>query len=377
MRVLHVIDSGGMYGAETMLLGLASEQRALGVEPVIGSIGRNGQPEKPIESEARARGIPVVRFTAFNGPDIRAAAAIIGYAKRRSIDLIHTHGYKGNILLGFIPRRMRTVPMLRTLHGWTNTRCFSKGRIYQILDVLSLRFTESVVAVSRGMLERKPLKGASHLAVIVIENGIAPPARKECAQDASDDIAAFRRSGSFIMGSIGRLSREKGYRHLLSALELLVAGGADAKLVVIGDGPERREIERAAGKLGLRERILLPGYKADAKRYIRHFDVYVLSSLTEGLPIAILEAMHAGTPVVATAVGGVPDLLLNGEAGLLVPPADPRALADAVKKLMQDRGLAGELSRRAQEVVRSKYSLEAMARSYLEAYRDVIARNSR
>jgi glycosyltransferase involved in cell wall biosynthesis len=266
--------------------------------------------------------------------------------------------------------------MLRTLHGWTNTRRFSRGKLNQILDVMSLRFTESVVAVSRGMLEHKPLKGAKNLAITVIENGIAPPVWKDPAQNGSDEIAAFCRDGAFIVGSIGRLSREKGYRYLVSALEPLVAGGADVKLVIIGEGPERRDLERRAGELGLRERVLLPGYKEDAGRYIALFDAYVLSSLTEGLPIAILESMHAETPIVATAVGGVPELLLNGEAGLLVPPADPRALAGAVNRLLRDGALAGELTRRAKAIVCSKYSPETMARSYLEAYENVMAHHT-
>jgi glycosyltransferase involved in cell wall biosynthesis len=372
MRVLHIIDSGGVYGAETVLLSLAEEQRKHGLVPVLGSIGRSGQREKPIEAQARRRNIPIVRFSAFGGPDLGAALAIVRYAKRESIDLIHTHGYKGNILLSFVPRRMRTIPILRTLHGWTNTKRFSKGALYQMLDVLSLRRTEAIVAVSRGMLEDRRLRGLANRPIAVIENGIEAPVWKQDQLDISDDIAAFFHDGRFVVGSIGRLSPEKGYRHLIAALGLLIQAGMDVKLLVIGEGPERRALENLAGGLGIRERVLLPGYREDAKQYIPRFGAYALSSMTEGLPVTLLESMHAKTPIVATAVGGVPELLRHGAAGLLVPPADPRRLAGAVRRLIEDTALREELSGNAWDIARSGYSAEAMARSYRDAYEAVV-----
>jgi glycosyltransferase involved in cell wall biosynthesis len=371
MRVLHIIDSAGVYGAEVMLLDLMKAQGNLGVRPTLGSIGRKGQAQKDIEREADRLGVDVVRFTAFNGPDVGAGRRIAGHARSHAFDVIHTHGYKGSILLGFLPRSARPTPMIRTLHGWTNTRTFSRRGIYQKLDVLSLRRAEAVVAVSRGMLERPPLRGNRRLDVRVIENGIAPPKWRTLEADF-DEVTRFCDAGGFVIGAIGRLSREKGYHHLIEAAGILVERGVEARLVIIGDGPARGSLDALIAERGLRGRVLLAGYREDARQYLPCLDVCAMSSLTEGLPITLLEAMHAGVAVVATAVGGIPELLEDGEAGLLVEPGAPKAMAGAIERLHRDPALRETLSGEAGRIAAGRYSARAMARAYLGVYEEMI-----
>jgi len=149
LKILHIIDSGGLYGAEIMLLHLIDEQKKLGLKPVLLSIGRKGIAEKPIEIEASKREIEVHKFRMRSGPNIVWAIKILLFAQKNAFDLMHSHGYKGNILFGFMPKPVRKLPLISTLHGWTSTTGFSKMRVYLWLDSLSLRFIDAVVLVNK------------------------------------------------------------------------------------------------------------------------------------------------------------------------------------------------------------------------------------
>jgi len=173
------------------------------------------------------------------------------------------------------------------------------------------------------------------------------------------------------VGSIGRLSPEKGYCYLIRALSLLVKNGIDAKLVIIGEGGERNNLEIMAKKMDLAERVLLPGYRKDAGRYLPLFDVFVISSLTEGLPITLLEAMRAGIPIIATAVGGIPEVLSHGSAGRLVQTADAQELAQAITQLCQDESARVQLANAAYQNFVSRFSVEKMTSKYLDIYQEL------
>lgn len=153
MKILHIIDSGGLYGAEIMLLSLAEEQVGQGLEPIIASIGEPGIKEKPLEIEAKKRGLRVKRFRMRPGPNFLGAVEILRFARQEGCELLHSHGYKGNILFGLLPRCMRQIPLIGSLHGYTSTTGFNKMRVYEWLDSLSLRFLDQVVLVNGGYAE--------------------------------------------------------------------------------------------------------------------------------------------------------------------------------------------------------------------------------
>jgi glycosyltransferase involved in cell wall biosynthesis len=146
-----------------------------------------------------------------------------------------------------------------------------------------------------------------------------------------------------VLGVLARLSPQKGITFLLAAMPAILAQHPDTFALVVGEGYLRPELEAQAQALGVAERVLLVGYRQNVVEYLRAFDLFVLPSLFEGMPLSILEAMGAGLPVIATAVDGTPEVVLDGETGLLVPPADPPALAEAVNRLLADRELAARL----------------------------------
>jgi glycosyltransferase involved in cell wall biosynthesis len=391
MKVLHIIDSGGLYGAEVMLLNLMEEQIKMGLDPTIASIGEKHIEEKPLETEALKRGFKVKKIRMFPGPNIAGTLKVLRYAQTNGFDLLHSHGYKGNILFGLLPRKLRKIPMVSTLHGWTSTNGFSKMRLYEWLDRKSLKHIDSVVLVSNAMKSHPRLKSLKDINIHVIPNGIpvskssppsqllnipssipSPSQRPNFSSSKSFDkkIIDFCQN-AYTIGSIGRFSTEKGYKYLIEALSLLVKKGIDTRLVIIGEGYERGLLEELVVQLGLKDRILLTGYVEDAKKYIPYFDVYAISSLTEGMPITLLEAMQSKVPVVATIVGGIPDVL-GAESGMLVPPCNPAAFARAVSLIAKDKKLAEGLAAHAYKQVINHFSSKDMAQKYSKLYKDSI-----
>jgi glycosyltransferase involved in cell wall biosynthesis len=363
LKILHVIDSGGLYGAEIMLLNLVAEQVSMGLEPVIASIGDPHVDEKPLETEALRRGLRVEKFRMRPGPNILGAINVLRFAWREKCDVLHSHGYKPNILFGFLPRKLRRLPMLTTLHGWTWTGGLNRMGIYEYLDRLSLRFIDAVVLVNDTMRKKLSIPRS-----YVVNNGISL-AEKIHEQQASLDtrIVSFCRGGH-TFGAIGRLSPEKGFGILLKALHELAKTNPEVRLIILGEGGERGSLEAQVRALGLEDRVLMPGYVENAKRYLSLFRGFVLSSFTEGLPMVILEAMQAGVPIVATRVGGVPAVLENGTAGLLIEPYSTEDLSENMRSLVEDECLASRLAECGKNLVSTKYPASKMAVKYLEIY---------
>ena len=170
------------------------------------------------------------------------------------------------------------------------------------------------------------------------------------------------------LGSLGRLDRQKGYDVLLHALAAL----PDTALVLVGDGPERRSLETLASSLGVDDRVLFAGWQAKPRRHLTTFDVFVLPSRFEGFPLAIVEAMLARLPVVATVVGSVSEAVREGETGVLVPPDDPSALSSALRGLLGDPSAGRRLGERGRSLALERFTAAAMARSFEALYEEIL-----
>lgn len=381
MKILHIIDSAGIYGAEVMLLHLVEEQKKQGINPIIASIGSKGVLEKQLESEAITRGIKIKKIRMASGPNFKGAFDILKYAKKQNINILHTHGYKGNILFGLIPKRLRKLHLVSTCHGWTCTNILSKMKLYQWIDIYALKYADAVVLVNKEMLRNSKLRKLNYLNLYVVQNGI-PIAKNNFENQNSTAVPKldpfiidFCKKG-FIIGSIGRLALEKCYANLIKATDLLIKMGMDIRLVIIGEGPQRNYLENLICQLKLKNRIFLPGYQKSAKDYIPFFDVFVLSSLTEGLPMTLLEAMQVKVPIVAPYVGGVPELLDYGKAGFLAKTCKPEDLANSIIGRHEDNNYANQKAKVAYERVITIYNSSVMASDYLDIYKRLLFKNS-
>lgn len=258
--------------------------------------------------------------------------------------------------------------MVRTQHGCTSARKFSRIGMYEALDSVIMRGLDAVVEVNGRATDRKRRRGAK----FVIENGI-PELKFDPASAYSADPAVreFCRGG-LIVGTLSRLSEEKGLVHLIAALSLICRRQPRVKALVFGAGPQKDLLQSLVNDAGLAGKVMLAGYRNAAYHYLPCFDVFVLPSLTEGLPIALLEAMQAAVPIVATRVGGIPSVLENGATGVLVGPKDPTALAEAILGVLADLRGARTMGRNARMVAVANYSSRRMAENYLRVYETVL-----
>jgi glycosyltransferase involved in cell wall biosynthesis len=172
-----------------------------------------------------------------------------------------------------------------------------------------------------------------------------------------------------IVGATGALTSEKGHRHLIDAAALVVRDVPDARFVILGEGDQRPSLERQIRELHLDKHVFLPGFREDVLGFLRSFDLFVMPSISEGLGTSLLDAMAAAKATVATRTGGIPEVVLDGETGLLVPPRDPRALANAVTTLLKDPKLRDRMGNSGLERVRRVFSAERMVERTLEVYR--------
>jgi glycosyltransferase involved in cell wall biosynthesis len=376
IHVLHIIDSGGMYGAEMMLLNLASEQQRMGLRTCIASIGERHVGVKAIEQRAEEQGIAVQSFRMRSGPNWVGAAAVLRFARRNRFDLLHSHGYKANILFGLPPARWRGLPLVTTVHGYTSvSRGWYKMGFYEWLDRRVLPRMDAVVLVNRGMLGHPRLASLDRRRFHVIDNGIAERLPKHpILLDGS--LASFC-DHPFVIGAIGRLSDEKGFHILIDAMAQVLGFGLPARLVLIGDGRCRTDLTRQIRTLGIEDHVRMTGFLYHAASYIPLFRVLAMPSLTEGLPITLLEAMRAGVPVVASRVGGIPQVIIHNQCGLLSDPEDAVHLAENIKRLHEDGELYHRLAINAQERFLRKYTSGRMASRYLSLYSQVLDDNYR
>ncbi|MCK4787020.1 MAG: glycosyltransferase [Desulfobacteraceae bacterium] len=376
MKIFHIIDSDGIYGAEVMLLNLMQEQRRIGQKPILGSIGDLGEKEKPIENKALRMGLKVKKIRMRRGLNFSGAFKLAKIARDNNVDLFHSHGYKSDILLGLLSQRLRKIAVVRTLHGWTSTKKISKIWIYELLDRFCLRKVDAVVRVNSDSSFKK--KGfLKNVNTFVIENGIPKLNFDRDLVIRNDAETANFCKNNFVIGAIGRLSAEKGFNYLIEAMQHLLINGDDYKLVIIGEGNQRDLLETVIRKAGVLGKVLLAGYKKNATDYLPFFDVFILSSLTEGLPITLLEAMQAKKPIVATSVGGIPKALGNGRHGMIVKPRDPKALADAILFLRNNPDKARKMAQTARNIALSNYSSTRMARDYTKVYNRVLAKHKK
>jgi glycosyltransferase involved in cell wall biosynthesis len=296
---------------------------------------------------------------------------------RGGFTVVETFTHHSN-LLGLPPAWLARVPArIATHHG--------RPPMSRVLDrlhtlVVNSGMASCLVAVSRqssrDAIERE---GVNPGRVAVIRNGIR---QQETAPASRRDADAVRRelqleAASSLVLSVGRLVEEKGHVHLLESVPAVLERFPGAVFLVVGDGPLRPSLEERASRLGVEAVVRFEGTRFDVDRLLMASDIFVLPSLQEGLPLALLDAMAMGTPVVATAVGGIGEILVNEQNGLLIPPADAPALARAVLRLLTDDELRKRCGDAARELMGREYTIDRMCGEYSELFQRLARRRWR
>jgi glycosyltransferase involved in cell wall biosynthesis len=362
MRILHVVAPADVGGAEAVVHSLAVGQRGQGHDVHVAAVLEQDRHDHPFVTPLLEAGVGVFPLILPPRRYLRERSQVAELCRRLRPDVVHTHGYRPDVVDAGAARR-HGIPTVTTVHGFTGGG--RKNRFYERLQRLAFRRFDAVVAVSRLQ------------AGFLLEDGV-PAERIHCVPNAwpqngaiLDPAAARERlgvpNGCFHVGWVGRLSHEKAPGVLIDALPHLT----DLPILVsiLGDGRQREALEQRAAQLGVAKRINWCGTVQGASSLFSAFDVFVLSSRTEGMPMVLFEAMAAYAPIVATCVGGVPDVLSAKEA-LLVPPEDPGTLAAGIRSVyVQDSDACARASQAHRRL--EEFALRPWLARYEDLYREV------
>lgn len=308
--------------------------------------------------------------------DLKALNALVKILRRERPQIVHTHTAKAGFV-GRVAARLAGVPIVihtyhgHVLHGYYGPR---KTEMLRRMEASLARISDHIVAVSQQVKQD------------LVTYGIAPY-QKIRVIHLGFDLAPFRASsacrGQFrrelgigpepLIGIVGRLFPIKNHRLFLDAAKKIVELNPDARFVIVGDGTLRPDLEAHAHDLGIADRVIFAGWRQDTYRIYADLDVLVVSSDNEGTPVSAIEAMAAGKPVVATAVGGLPDLIADGETGYLVPPRSGDALAVAVTKVICNPEVAGRIGRAAQQAACERFDEKRLIADMESLYRELLA----
>ena len=351
MRVVHLMASPFYGGPERQVIGMARHLPG-DVESIFLSFAERGLMQSFLD-EVRRHGFGG-KMLRHNTPRYFACVAEVADELRRlNADLLCCSGYKPD-LIGLRAARRVGIPVVSISHGWTAATW--RVRCYEKLDRLALPRFDAVVCVSKAQAAKVRAAGVPEAKIAVIQNAIDADAFVEPDSGTRAEMLHwFASPPSWLVGAAGRFSPEKGYRVFIEAAALVVVQCPAAGFVLFGDGPLRADLERLVLARGLAGRFVLPGFRSDLQRFMPNLDLAVMSSFTEGLPVVLLEAGAAGVPSVATAVGGIPEVIDDGVSGALVPAGDAGALARRIAALLDDDGCRQTLGRTARERVQARF----------------------
>lgn len=366
MRVLQLISSGGMYGAEAVILNLSHVLEREGNSSVIGSFSNASLQLQSRAQQENLTAVPVACQGQFSGATLPAIRQIV---RDHGIDLVHAHGYKAD-LYAWAALRSSGLPLVSTCHTWYDNDLAL--RLYGTLDRRVLRQFARVVAVSAEVERHLLDSGVAQERVRRIRNGI----------DLQPFAAAAESRGKVVphrlrVGLVGRLSREKGVDVFVDAAAIVAKALLDVEFVVVGEGADREELEQRILRLGLAEQMRLLGHQDGMAEVYAGLDLLVSASRQEGLPIALLEGMASGLPLVGTRAGEVPTLIISEETGLLVERGDAASLAGAMLQVLRQPRELLRMGQNARKYMEREFSADRMAAEYCDVYREAIAQANR
>jgi glycosyltransferase involved in cell wall biosynthesis len=343
-RVLHLLAPTREGGLEQVVTMMAAGQKGQGVH-VAAVLPPRDADDHPFVRRLEALGVPVTRIIVGDRSYVREYRALNTLVERLKPQVLHTHGYRAD-LIGGIVARARQIPAVSTVHGFTGAGL--RIRVNERVQCIILSRADAVIAVSLPLADRLARARVPRDKIHCVPNGLLP-ILSSVERAAARERLGIRTKG-LIAGWVGRLSPEKGADVMIDALALVPPTW---HLAVIGDGPQRDILRRRADRLGVSDRVSWHGSIPNAGSLLSAFDAFVLSSRTEGTPIALLEAMHASVPIVAACVGGVPDVLTSAHA-ILVPTEQPATIARALVQIEREPIAAKQRSVLARErLVRS------------------------
>lgn len=370
MKILQVFGGGVRSGVESYVATVAAGLGERGMKTILAPL-RDG----PFRREAEALGLNVRRTGKRFRGDPYTISSLVKIIKEEEIDIVHTHAENGDFYgriaakIAGAPRLTSTIhtfyrETLRDRYSWA----WMRNLIYR-QDILTSSFCDKIITVSGAIKRQVASDGVAEDKIVVVPNGVIPD-QYDCEKDNRAKILAELglTGDERIAGAVGRLSPVKNIEALLLAAKKTTPTVPKARFLIVGDGPRRGRLEEMAARLGIEKRVIFAGWQADIKEYLSIMDVFVIPSLIEGSSFAILEAMALGKPVIATDVGGNPELVADGETGFLVGVNDSDALADRMAHLLASEDKASAMGRAGRKRLEANFTERQMLDKTADVY---------
>jgi glycosyltransferase involved in cell wall biosynthesis len=352
-----------MYGAEAVILNMSRTLNEASHSSLLGVFSNSANPNLQLHEAAAKEGIESHLIPCNGQIDRSVTISIRNLVARTNADIVHAHGYKADLYTYFALRRS-SVPLVSTCHTWYDNDLFVS--LYGMADRLVLRRFAAVVAVSDEVKQRLLKAGVHEGKIHLVQNGIDLRPFSNVTPSLRNNID----SDDPIVGLVGRLANEKGVDIFLRSAARVLVDLPSTKFVVVGEGPDRDKLESLIDELKIRQNVTMLGRCDEMPAVYASFEIMVSASRQEGLPIAILEGMASRRPLIATNVGAVPTIVLDGYTGVLLPAEDIEALASEIIKLLKDPARRESLGAAARKLVEEKFSAERMTADYLRVYEE-------
>jgi L-malate glycosyltransferase len=372
VSICHVAVADLWAGAEVQLKVLLSklvQKPEFNLSAILFNKGR-------LEKEIQGLGIPVTVFPETEWGGGKIVVELVRQFKNSNIHLVHTHKYKDTVLAAPAAKVCGIRHVVRTVHGLREPFDGFKGfkmNLYEALERTVHRYcVDSIIGVSSEIESKYKAEGEVSR-VTRIRNGIdlegkpVPTDRWRTRRELGVDWETC------LLGTVGRLTPVKGLPYLLQAANILLRQGTNVKVLIVGDGSVRQDLIAQTDDLGIRANVMFLGHREDTDALLQAMDIFVLPSLSEGIPMALLEAMAASRAVVASRVGGIPEIVEDGYEGFLVEPMDVYGLVDRCRRLIESPDFIKKMGEQARKRVERDFSAMAMADQVALVYKELLA----
>lgn len=361
-NVLHLISTLEIGGAEVQLVNIVRNLDSEVYNSVVCCIAKGG----PLTTELSKRGIKVVVLSQKSRFNPLVLLPLYCLIKKERINIVHTHMFRANLWGRLAALFAGVSVIIATEHGLNPWKNFIHIMINRILAFL----TTQIITVSNvGRRIRIQREGINPKKLITIHNCVDLHRFDKTADVCNNIRQEFNMSSDeSVVGFVGRLQEVKGVRYLIESFVELKAVIPKVKLLIVGDGTLKASLHNYAQKLGVGEQIIFAGYRRDIPQVLNAMNVFVLPSLREDLPLSPIEAMAMKKPVVATNAGGIPEVVTDGETGILVPPKDATALAKAISRILLDEQLARKMGLAGRQRVEKQFSADTISSRIQQLY---------
>lgn len=368
INILYVIWSLGLGGAEQVVINLAKGLDKTRFNPIVCCLNEKGR----FAEELEKAGINVIALHKRGPFDLSIIGKLVRVIKENNISVVNTHLWGANLWGRIAAHKAKVKVIIATEHNLDTW----KGWLHIALDKWLSYRTDKIIVVSESVKYFYAHKvGIDSSKMVVVYNGI-DLARYDCLPADKHEFGID--GNEVVIGIVGRLVPQKGHKYFLSAMKEILKkyGDSPIKGIIIGSGPMEKELKQYSQELGLERNVIFTGLRTDIPRLLKMLNILVMPSTREGLPMIALEAMAAGVPVIAAEVGGIPEIVIDGKTGILIPPEDPDALAGAIMKCLDSSVMCNKIVAGAKEIIENKFQIAHMIINTESIYSELLRNKS-